>query len=267
MHFATSDPRLAPYVVLVFALAVPFWLAGTCDCQLLGRFIPIDLPVSALAAFVPMTTALILSFQDGGPKNAAKLLGTGLDVWKIKDLRWLLAALLVMPAVLVTEYGWMAAFGQSMPDAQFPIKILPVYLVMFSAAAAGEELGWQAYGVASIRGRYSALQVSLIIGLIWSVWHIVPYLQTHRTHWWVIWQCMHTILARVLMVWLSNNAGESVFIAVVFHMMINVSEFIFPNYGSYYDSFIASIVMAVLVALVVVLWGPKTLSEFRFARR
>src|SRR5262249_7274041 len=134
-------------------------------------------------------------------------------------------------------------------------------------AATGEELGWQAYGVAAIKGRYNALQTSLIIGLIWSVWHIIPYLQTHRTPSWVIWQCLHTVLARVLIVWLSNNAGASVFIAVVFHMMINVSEFMFPNYGSYYDSCIAALIMAVLVVLVVLLWGPKTLSHFRFPRR
>jgi hypothetical protein len=37
--------------------------------------------------------------------------------------------------------------------------------------------------------------------------------------------------ARVIIVWLCNNTGRSVFIAVIFHTMMNLSEYMFPNYG------------------------------------
>lgn len=66
-------------------------------------------------------------------------------------------------------------------------------------------------------------------------------------------------------VWLYNNTGKSILAGILFHAMINVSEFSFPNYGSHYDPFISGIIFGVAVAIVVFLWGPRTLTRYRFA--
>lgn len=54
----TQSPPSTPlrYFLLVFGLAVPFWLAG-------GRQLPppVSLPASALGTFVPMTAAAVLA--------------------------------------------------------------------------------------------------------------------------------------------------------------------------------------------------------------
>jgi membrane protease YdiL (CAAX protease family) len=138
------------------------------------------------------------------------------------------------------------------------------YFAMFFIGAVGEELGWQGYAVPSLQTRYTALQTGLFVGLLWAAWHFPAYLQTQHGARWIAWQCAQTVLARLLMVWLSNNAGGSVFIAIVFHMMINVSEFMFPDYGSHYDPFLNTMVMAVSVGLALFLWGFQTLNQFRF---
>ncbi|MCE9524274.1 MAG: CPBP family intramembrane metalloprotease, partial [Alphaproteobacteria bacterium] len=68
-----------------------------------------------------------------------------------------------------------------------------------------------------------------------------------------------------LIVWIYVNAGRSVFAAIVFHAMSNVSEFLFPNYGSHYDPFYAAIVLGTVAAAVTFLWGPRTLAHIRYA--
>jgi len=47
-------------------------------------------------------------------------------------------------------------------------------------------------------------------------------------------QCLFTVAPRVLLVWIYNNTGKSVFAETVCHAMSNVRIFL-PNYGSYYD--------------------------------
>jgi uncharacterized protein len=258
--------RLGAYVIAVNLLAVPFWLAGTSGRRLLGDSIPIDLPVSALAAFVPMLAAVILTWWDGGRAGALGLLASAVDVWKIRDRRWLLPAFLLMPALLALEYGWMLLAGRSLPDPIVRWTVLPQYFAMFFIGAIGEELGWQGYAVAALRGRCTALQTGLVVGLVWAVWHVVPFLETDHTADWVVWQCAQVVVARLLMVWLSNNAGGSIFIAVVFHTMINVGEFAFPDDGSHYDPFLNTLLMAIVTGVVVLLWGPGSLSRFCLTR-
>jgi len=68
------------------------------------------------------------------------------------------------------------------------------------------------------------------------------------------------------MVWLYNNTRKSLFAVILFHTMINVSEFSFPNYGSYFDPVLAGTITAVLVVIVTCLWGPETLARFRYSR-
>jgi hypothetical protein len=65
------------------------------------------------------------------------------------------------------------------------------------------------------------------------------------------------------MVWLYNNTGRSVFGMILFHAMINMGSV--PDYGFPYDPILVSVILAVAVAAVVFLWGPRTLARYRYA--
>ena len=83
---------------------------------------------------------------------------------------------------------------------------------------------------------------------------------------WIAWQCMGMVVTRILIVWLYNNTGGSVSAAVLFHATNNMSSFLFPNYGSHYDPFVACIITTAIAAIVVFLWGPSTLGRYRYTR-
>ncbi|MBZ0286011.1 MAG: CPBP family intramembrane metalloprotease, partial [Anaerolineae bacterium] len=172
---------------------------------------------------------------------------------------------LLMPLIMVVEYIVMRLTGSAIPNPQVQLQAAPVLFVMFFIAAVGEELGWQGYAYEPLRGRWNALQAALILGIVWALIHIISDLQLGHTPIWILGQRLGTVVLRVLIVWLYSNTGGSLFAAIAFHAMNNVSTFMFPNNGSYFDPVIAFIIMAVIAIIVVVVWGSETLARNRLS--
>jgi hypothetical protein len=220
--------------------------------------------LGALVFVTPLLAAAILTYREQGPAGVKELLKRAFDYKRIKNKRWYVVALGLWPAVLLMEYGLMRLMGVSLPTFEFAPWLVPVFLVGFFIGGIFEELGWTAYATDRLQDRYSALQTSLIIGVVWALVHVVADLQAPHAFSWIVWQRLGTIVLRILMVWLYNNAGRSVFAILLFHTMVNVSEFMFPNYGSHFDPFLALLISAVMAAIVVIVWTPQTLASYRF---
>ncbi len=71
--------------------------------------------------------------------------------------------------------------------------------------------------------------------------------------------------ARILIVWLYNNTGQSVFAASLFHATLHLSWMLFPVNGSHFDLRLGGLVMASTAAIVIVVWGPAKLARFKHA--
>jgi len=143
--------------------------------------------------------------------------------------------------------------------------MIPIFFVVFFIPAVCEEVGWTGYATDPMQERWSALTTSLILGSVWAIWHVIPELQAN-TPAWVAGQFFSTIGLRILIVWPYNNTGKSVLAAILFHDMVNASEFSFPNYGSYYDPVITRALTAITAMIVTFLWGSKTLARYRYVR-
>jgi membrane protease YdiL (CAAX protease family) len=173
-----------------------------------------------------------------------------------------------MPLIMVLSYELMRLVGRPLPqDPRVPFLAIPVLFVVFLVAAVGEEAGWMGYAFEPMQNRAGALRTGILMGSIWGIWHFIGwYFQTHNTLTWTAGQFISTVALRIIIVWLYNNTGKSVFAAVLFHDMMNVSEFLFPNYGSHYDPVITGVITAIVTEVVTFLWGPRTLARFRYAR-
>ncbi|KYD08060.1 hypothetical protein [Caldibacillus debilis] len=55
------------------------------------------------------------------------------------------------------------------------------------------------YAVDPMQDRWNALPAGLMMGAVWGIWHVVPYMQAHHTACRILWQCLFTVAARVLM--------------------------------------------------------------------
>jgi membrane protease YdiL (CAAX protease family) len=251
---------------LVFLLSIPIWAIGPVAEQSLPGEMPTDLPISALMAFCPVIAAVILVRRQEGSEGVKTLLGRAFDYKGIKGKTWYVPILFLWPALMVLEYGLMKLVGVALPDPRLPVLLLPVSFAVFFVAALGEEVGWQGYVVDPLQDRWNALTGSIIVGIVWAVWHFVPFIQMGRTPTWIAWQSMGMVATRVLIVWLYNNTRKSVFAAILFHAMNNVTTALLPNYGWHYDPLIAFIILAVAAVIVTLLWGPETLARYRYAR-
>ena len=244
------------FFLLVFALSAPFWLLGAMtDIQLMP-----GLSVSALGAFCPMAAALILVRAENGTRGMVDLLTRSFDFQRITAKRWYAPILLTMPAVSVAVFALMRWSDMPVPAPQFPVLAVVSMSLAFFTGALGEELGWSGYVLDPLQDRLNALQASLVLGLVGAVWHLVPLLLIQRPPSWIAWWCLYAMAARLLMVWLYNNTGRSVFAAALFHATLNLAFMLFPIYGSHFDMRLGAITTAVVAAGVVALWGPKTFT-------
>jgi len=250
------------FFVLVFALALPFWLLGALVKHVP---IPLNLPVSALQFVCPLIAALILVYREEKLGGVKRLLKRAFDVKRIRHKIWYVPIIFLMPLIMVLSYGVMLLLGRPLPEPSISFLLIPILFVVFFIPAVCEEVGWTGYITDPMQERWSAFTTSLILGSVWAIWHVIPELQAN-TPAWVAGQFFSTIGLRVLIVWLYNNTGKSVLAAILFHDMVNASEFSFPNYGSYYDPVITRALTAITAMIVTFLWGSKTLARYRYVR-
>lgn len=249
------------YFALVFAMTIPFWLFGEQPLP-----VPMKLPVSALASFNPMFAALILTYRRKGRSGVRELFQRVLDYRKIKNKLWYLPILGLSPLLMVLSYAVMRMARLPLPDPQIPWLAAPVLFLVFFIFAIGEELGWMGYAFDPMQNRWGALRASIVLGIVWGLFHLIPDLQNQQTASWILWQRLGSVAIRILVTWVYNNTGGSVFSAILYHAMNNLSWVLFPNYGSHYDPFVTGVITIGAAAIVLSIWGPKTLTRNRFAR-
>lgn len=241
--------KILPFFLLVFALSVPFWILGAIAPNATDS-LPINLPISALMAVCPLFAAVILVYRERKMQGVKALLGKALDFKKIQDKRWLLQVILLMPLVALFSYGYLTIKGTLLPEPSIPFLSIFIFFIVYFIGAIGEEIGWSGYVIEPMQTRFGALKASIILGFVWAIWHIIPWSQVYQTTTWIIWQSIGTVFLRVIMVWLFNNTGKSVFAMVLFHAMLNISPYLIPNYGAHYDPFIFSILLGITVIAI-----------------
>ena len=248
------------FFVLVYALSIPFWVAGeVTSFQLLP-----GLPVSALMFVCPVAAAAILVYRERKFAGVQQLLARALDFKRVTATIWYVPTLLLMPCIMALSFGALRLMGVPVPVSPFSVDSIGTILVLFVSiffAALCEELGWSGYALDPLQERFDALGAALLIGGVWAMWHFVPLLQVPRSPVFIAWWSLGTVAARVIIVWLYNNTGRSVFIAALFHSMMNLTWQMFPINGSYYDPRVTGMITAIVAAVVVMVWGPRTLTR------
>jgi uncharacterized protein len=244
------------FFLAVFALSVPLWVLGELTT---ARLMP-GLPVSALMFLCTAVMACVFSVRTSRGHAVKGLLARSFDFGRIKSKIWLLPTVLLMPGVLLASYAIMRVAHVPLPVPEVSWTLAPVLFLLFFVAAAGEELAWSATVLDPLQSRVGALRAALIIGVVWALWHAVPFSQVHPSASWISGQCLFTVAFRVVLVWLYNNSGRSTFATIVAHAMYNVSWQLFPNRGSNYNPWIVAAIAGVVALIITLVWGAQTLS-------
>jgi membrane protease YdiL (CAAX protease family) len=256
------------FILLLFSLSIPVWIIGAAyDVQLFPGFKLFQLPLA-----MPAVAALILSFRESGRGGVTALLKRTYDFRRIRPGAWYLPIFLIYPSIGLLDVLIQRLMGTSIPSPRFSIIALIGYSTVFFLTF-GEELGLTGYAISALQERHSALVSGVILGLLWASYHIPGFIISgYYSYDWVVWHSLYIIAGRVLFVWVYNNSGKSLFSMALFHSTFGLFWILWPQAENLqktppvYDPRIAALVTVSYVAIVTLLWGAKTLTQFRLVR-
>ncbi|MFN2305037.1 MAG: type II CAAX prenyl endopeptidase Rce1 family protein [Anaerolineales bacterium] len=152
---------------------------------------------------------------------------------------------------------------------QQPILILPTLIFWLFFGPVPEEPGWRGYALDGLQSRHNALYASLVVGVVWSLWHIPLFFidgtwQAEQVgfltqRFWLYQLTM--VFEAVLYTWIYNNTHRSTLSAILFHFVGNAFGELFEL--SARAEIFNFMIGLVAVLIVIVIWGPKKLTRER----
>ena len=226
---------VATFFVLAYAITWSVWtpisygyVSGSLELT------PLIITIYMLGSFGPLLSAAIVTALSGGSLRAwfAQVLK-----WRVSVLWWLVAFFL--PILL---YGIMAALhilmGGTLNIARVaPLLTLPGgFLSVFLWGGGNEELGWRGFALPHLQERYTPLRASLMIGVVWTLWHAPPGIIELGLMPWALDLPFYMVTVTgisIVATWLYNKSGGSVLLAMVFHASVNVTQSLYPVEGMF----------------------------------
>ena len=113
-----------------------------------------------------------------------------------------------------------------------------------------EEPGWRGYALPRLLSTRTPLSAALTLGAIWAVWHLPLFFMpgVNQFHMSFVIFAANVIALSVMMTWVFIHTRESVLIAILMHLMINVTE-------NTYHLAVVTAVDWVAAALIIALGG------------
>ncbi len=220
-------------------------------------------PIFYFAVAAPSISATLLTLLREGWSGLGTLYGR-LIRWRF-GFQWYALVLVGFPLVgwLVTRFiGSEQRFNLSTPAL-----VLGLLFSLLISGPLGEELGWRGYALPRLLARFRPLPASLILGLIWGIWHVPSFFLSGmvQAQLSLALFLLAALGMSVLVTWLFQHTGGSVLMAVLFHYMVN---FGFSVIGVPMSAF--SMVVLAGAALVVLLdkdWRASVPGRTNLAAR
>ena len=225
-------PNLSRYLSwtlgISFAVGLPVAAAS-------HGLLPVDLPIELLLVLLvsPAAVAIGLAATGTGRAGISRLL------WRRglrPAARWWAIALLTPFAINAAALLAYAIGGGTVPDLPgTPApeqQVVPVWLLplMFLAYSAAEEVGWRRYALPRMQVRTSALTASMLLGLIWALWHLPLHLVADSTQASIDYPSyvVGAMAMAVVFTWLYNSSGGSLAVVVLLHASAQASYVVLP---------------------------------------
>lgn len=172
-----------------------------------------------LALFGPAVAAIVIriaTLQTSGPLALTDKfrLSPALLPWGF--LAVLLPFALLFPVWLL-HTGWCGAID-------FKLNELSLLSVVVAVLIIGEEVGWRGFLLPYLLQRYSPGNCSLIVGIVWAVWHLPNFLIPSYPHYGLPFFAftLMTIAFSMLFTWFHLKTDGSLVIAIIFHAALNL---------------------------------------------
>ena len=214
---------LIPFFLLTFLIT---WGLGALAIFLPAQFQALfgelkdTSPIYFFAIAAPSISATILAFvQDGW--NGLRSLYARLIRWRF-DIRWYALILIGIPLT-----GWIATLiteSNPLREAGNPSQFLRLLVFVLITGPLCEELGWRGFALPRLLNRFSPFTASLILGVIWGVWHLPSFFLSGmvQKEMSVVLFVIYTPCLSILMSWVFQHTHGSVLSSVMIHYTVNI---------------------------------------------
>jgi membrane protease YdiL (CAAX protease family) len=242
-----SKNNLRHFFLLTIGFSWIFWLLVIFINRNYPELMFLKEVLDNFAVFVPSIMGIFYVYLETGKEGMLKLLIKGLK-YKF-ELKYYLY-LLIMPAILSVTFVLSKMFftiNIEMSLFENP-KLIPLVFIyiFFLGGPLGEEFGWRGYALPKLNMIFKPLYSSLILGIIWSIWHLpLFYMQdTVQSDINFLGYTLFTILITVIITIIFIKSGGSILAAILFHTLNNLSWGVFPLF---YQTGPAVIVLILLI--------------------
>ncbi len=205
-----------------FFFGITYWLGLNGESTRLGS------SLIFLALGGPTVIAIILVYlalNKEGQKDYWKRI---IDFKRI-SLQWYIPIVLLVPSISILA-AWLSGYWNS--SAFFSNKLPSIFLLILVVPLAPilEELGWRGYVLDRLQEKYSALTASLILGVMWCIWHLPAFflpgsmfsvMPFSSIEFWLY--IINLLTISVVFTWIYNNTNRSTLAAIIFHISIEFS--------------------------------------------
>jgi uncharacterized protein len=258
---STDQGSLVQFFLITFAFTWAFWSLPVLDSADLISLPGPNIAWIGTGAHGPLVAAILLSYRVGGWDAVKRLVRAGFRL-RMSAVWWLL--LILVPLALAGAAVWMSAsFHDYKPDLALleqPLLILPLFLFMFFlGGSVQEEFGWRGYALPRLLEIQAPFMASLVLGLIWGVWHLPLFFMTGVSQEYMPFAVFLPLAVAFsfLFTWAYLRTDANLFSALLFHTTINTSLSLFPTVeleaGGERSAMVYMMVLYAFVALVVVL--------------
>lgn len=179
--------------------------------------------------------------------------------------RWVPIVVLLAPALMLVAAlidlatgGGLAPYHKAVePFLSNPALLVPFALNVFFVGPFPEEFGWRGYVLDRLQERWSALEASLILGVVWSLWHLplffmrgtYQYIQGAGSLWFWLF-IIGIVPLTVAFTWVFNNTRRSTLAIMILHfMVVFTDDFLNVTTGTNIASTVLWIALAVGVTV------------------
>ena len=254
------------FIALAFSISWLGWLILIFTDTAPGFFNPWKL----LAAFGPSLAGVFAIAVKSGKRGLRKcwqdLTGFAKPGWY-----WYLISLAAPPMLMLAALGIHIALGGqglTFNDPAEIYRVIPVFLLVLFFSVLGEEIGWRGFALPWLQKRFNTLESSLILGFIWSVWHLPLFWIPGDFHQQLplLWFLIQTVSITILYTWFYNATKGSLLIILLLHAASNTAFGVLPMLpeaasGSLRPAWLLNILLVIAASLVVILNGPRTLAK------
>jgi membrane protease YdiL (CAAX protease family) len=270
----SENRNLWLFFLTAFAWSWLFWIwEALASHGLISSPLPSDL-MELLGVFGPTFAAIILTVIYAGRVGLRELLGR-LLVWRV-GVQWYIFVLLwpALFSLLTTAIHILS--GGSAPDFANPpimslyplppeaktVGLLPLLVFVFLqqtfiGSSMGEEIGWRGYALPRLLKTKNALYASLILGVIWGIWHLPRFFSQGNplVNVFFGWFFLGIVADTIFFTWIYNNTKGSLLLVLLFHTSIAITSLFLSTATT--PPFIGLALKGGLIVVILRIWGPK----------